>query len=370
MTKIEWADITINPIVGCSHCSPGCDHCYAERFAARLAKNPKTAEKYAGVVDQNGKWTGQVNASLCDKDMPHCVPGKNKRVFVGSMTDLFHPNVSDAARDAIFASILFDHIVTNGHGHTFIVLTKRSDRMLDYFSPGPETMLPRWGNAGNGWLHVGDGNEYFSEYAEGQTIPQPGHEKYPNLLHEYLWPLPHVWLGVTVCNQEEADTKIPILLQIPAAKRFVSVEPMLGPVDLMRYLKMEERHYIGDNVSGFIDYYPLLHWVICGGETGPGARPMHPTWVRSLRNQCQHAGIPFFFKGLGDWLPCTQSPDDLDISRYPVGDIGSDGIFIPPPAYEIPLRNGVRCEDTFHVGKKRAGRLLDGREWNEIPEVL
>ena len=244
--------------------------------------------------------------------------------------------------------------------------------MLDYFSPGPETMLRRWGNAGNGWLHVGDGDEYFSEYAEGQTIPQPRHEKYPNLLHEYLWPLLHVWLGVTVCNQAEADTKIPILLQIPAAKRFVSVEPLLGPVNLKFRRAPTDRDYWGWDGDGPIDYVTTsraddLHWVICGGETGPGARPMHPDWARSLRDQCAGAGVPFFFKSWGDWIPCSQVSDDFDDSRYPVGNIGNDGIFIPPPILRIPLGNGVRCEDTICVGKKRAGALLDGREWHEIP---
>lgn len=363
-TKIEWADITINPVVGCSHCSPGCDHCYAERFAARLAKNPKTAAKYRGVVDGNGKWTGKINNSIMwtDSNTPHRVSGKNKRVFVGSMTDLFHPNVSRESLDEIFASILFDHIVTTGRRHTYIVLTKRADRMLDYFSPGPEAMLRRWGDAGNGWLHVGDGDEYFSEYAEGQTIPQPGHERHPNMRHEYLWPLPNILLGVTVCNQAEADAKIPLLLQTPAAVRFVSIEPMLGPVDLTRFLDMEDRRYRGDDTSGFLDYEPSLHWIICGGETGPGARPMHPDWVRSLRDQCQAAGTPFFFKGWGEWhgaLEKTITEAKNCNTAWPDGSIG-DG---------TSSERGGQGTNLYCVGKRRAGRLLDGREWNEMPEV-
>lgn len=310
-TKIEWADITINPIVGCSHCSPGCDHCYAERFAARLARNPKTAAKYAGIVDKHGKWTGKISEEGwgCFDTLPYTP----KRVFLGSMTDVFHENVPESTISDIFYNIEY-----MWEQHTFLLLTKRPQNAKKFIE---------------------------------------------------MYPLPkNVWLGVTVCNQQEADEKIPILLQTPAAKRFVSLEPLLGQVDLTRYLEMEERRYQGDDVSGFIDYTPLLHWVICGGETGPGARPMHPIWVRSLLNQCQKTGTPFFFKGWGDWLPCTELPDDFDISRYPAGDIGTDGIFIPPPVYEIPLRNNVRSEDTFHVGKKCAGRLLKGREWNEVPD--
>lgn len=132
--NIGWCDCTINPIVGCSKCSPGCDNCYAERFSARLARNPQTAAKYRGVVDERGRWTGQVTTSVHSKDMPHRVPGKCKRVFVGSMTDLFHPNVSDATRDAIFASMLCDHVRAGGHGHTYLILTKRPYGMHKYFS--------------------------------------------------------------------------------------------------------------------------------------------------------------------------------------------------------------------------------------------
>jgi len=362
-TKIEWADMTINPVVGCSKCSPGCDHCYAERIAARLAKNPLTEDYYARVVDANG-WTGKINNALHwgARNMPHRVPGKSKRVFVGSMTDLFHPNVGEERLDTIFASILFDAIISNGHGHSYLLLTKRADRMREYFAPGPEAMLRRWGEAGDGWLHLEDGDEMFSGYAEGQTIPLPGHEKHPMMRHEFLWPLPNVWLGVTVCNQVEADAKIPILLDTPAAKRFVSVEPMLGPVNLVRYLLAEEQTYQGDDASGFIDYEPLLHWVICGGETGPGARPLHPEWVRSLRYQCDDDGVSFFFKGWGEWTPAYLQSDggykvnsDADI---PHGFEAERHVFAETPDIRM-----------YKVGKKRAGRLLDGLDWTEIPGV-
>lgn len=222
-----------------------------------------------------------------------------------------------------------------------------------------------WCNAGNGWLHVGDGDETFSEYAEGQTIPQPDHDRYPNLLHEYLWPLPNLWLCVTVCNQEEADEKIPLLLQVPAIKRGVSIEPMLGPVnfhleDLVGQTWDTLRGGITAESSGlgiFTAYQetPALDWVICGGETGPGARPMHPDWVRGLRDQCQGARVPFFFKSWGEWVTENQSPEDILLpgqSTIPHGWKGRK--------YE---------ESVYRVGKRRAGRLLDGREWNEAPEV-
>lgn len=240
-TNIEWCNLTLTPVVGCSHCSPGCDHCYAERFAARLAKNPKTAAKYVGVVDERGKWTGAVRYFFYWYEK---LPKTPKRIFLNSMSDFFHPAVKE---DDIHE--ILDRISDDAKQHTFLLLTKRPERMAEVLS----------------------------------------HRALP----------PNIWLGVTVCNQAEADAKIPVLLQIPAAKRFVSVEPMLMPVDLTRYLEIEERHYWGDDMSGFIDYNPLLHWVICGGETGPGARPMHPDWVRGLRDQCQAANTPFFFKSWG-----------------------------------------------------------------------
>jgi protein gp37 len=370
-TKIEWCDHTINPIVGCSKCSPGCEHCYAERRAVILTKNtiPQISGKYAGVVDEYGKWTGRVRYSVTNShrnDAPHRVPGFGKRVFIGSMGDMFHPNVEWDALDEIFASILADHIFTNGHRHIFCLLTKRVDRMAEYFAPGPDVLLRRWGKAGGGWLYVGDGDgETFSEYAEGQTIPQPGHEQHPNLLHEYLWPLPNIWLGVTVCTPAEL-WKIDELKKIPAAKRFVSFEPLLADMgDISPYFGVEKPIYRGDDRSGFLDYEPYIHWCICGGETGLGARPMHLDWVRSLRDQCVRAGVPFFLKSLGEWSE-TESPLPGDVWLMP-----ESGLTQP---WSLETQGAPVCRWGEHadvvmrrVGKRNSGRLLDGREWNEVP---
>ncbi len=370
MTTIEWADMTINPVVGCTKCSDGCRSCYAERFAARMEKhpNPKISSKYAGVVDENGKWTGKINSNFSEKMYPHRVPGKRKKVFVGSMTDIFHPNYPADNRDEIFASILADYIFTNGHSHTFIILTKRPQAMAKYFAAGPDTLLRRWGRAGNGWIIVGDGDsETFEEYADGQTIPQEMTSLRDNLRQDYLWPLPNVWLGVTVCNQAEANEKIPLLLQTPATVRFVSVEPCLGPVDLGH---LSWTDIIGSTKNALTGKTWIqgncgessqtlqgnrLDWVICGGETGPGARPMHPDWVRGLRDQCQAAGTPFFFKSWGEWVTENQSPEDI----------------LLPGQSTIPHGwKGRKYEDSvYRVGKRRAGRLLDGVEHNEFPEV-
>ena len=328
-TRIEWADATTNTAVGCSHCSPGCDHCYAERFAHRLSRHPATAKVYARVVDSRGKWTGKINSNFSEKMYPHRVPGKGKRVFVGSMTDIFHPNYPAENRDELFASIMADCIFSNGHGHTFIILTKRAQAMAEYFAAGPNTLLRRWGRAGNGWIIVGDGDsETFEEYADAETIPQEMTSTRDNLRQDYLWPLPNLWLGVTVCNRDEL-WKLDVLRKIPAALRFVSFEPLLsdlGNVDL----------------SG-------IGWVIAGGETGSGARPMNPDWVRSLRDQCQEATVPFFFKSWGEW-----APDCLCGTKK------------PHPETPRPTPGHMGC--MFKCGKANSGRSIDKRTWDEVPQ--
>lgn len=259
---IGWCDETINPVVGCSHCSPGCDHCYAERFAARLAKNPATAKKYAGVVDENGMWTGKLSAPdwSCFDKLPK---QGSRRIFIGSMTDIFHENMSESFLTDLFCMMLAKNLCT------FMLLTKRPEKMRNFIHDLRMSVIPS-----------------------------------------------NIWLGVTVCNQREADEKIPILLQIPAAKRFVSIEPMLGLVDLNEHEFLCKAWSQGRPTIGI-----YLDWVIVGGETGPGARPMHPDWVRSLRDQCMEAGTHFYFKGWG-------------------------------------TSNG-----------KKAPALLDGKEWHEIPET-
>lgn len=339
MSKIEWCDITLNPIVGCSKCSPGCANCYAEKFATRLEKhpNPKIAAKYAGVVDEKGRWTGKLSEEGWDC-MEDLIQSPAKRVFLGSMTDIFHENMCQESFNE-----LVDNMTYTYSQHTFLLLTKRPAHALE--------MVLAYEN-GSGWARDG----------------LPGHESHR---------LPkNVWLGVTVCNQEEADEKLPILMKIPAAMRFVSVEPMLGPVDLDccvfdRHKAIQKLIYgpacLNEEQADFI-VDPLIDWVICGGETGPGARPIHSYWVKSLRDQCKNAAVPFFFKSWGEWWPCSQIPDDFDCSKYPVGDIGDDGIFIPPPALEIPLPNGVCSEQTFKVGKKLSGHLIDGEKYREFPE--
>lgn len=329
-TKIEWCDETVNPIIGCSHSgSPGCDHCYAQRMAHRLGENPSTPQ-YQGLTDSDGKWTGKIVYNFDPKaNFPKHkmfkIPGRGKRIFVGSMTDLFHENCPSEYVDAVMMAVAMQP------WHTFILLTKRPLRMLEYFSDTRSLKkaigLDIWDAVG------GDSDE--------------------------LLPLENLWLGVTVCNQEEANAKIPLLLEIPAARHFVSIEPMLGPVS------MDE--FIGD------DRHTTLDWVIVGGETGPGARPMHPAWVRSIRDQCQDADVLFFFKSWGNWCPRSDHPIikglsasqlDMDCTKWACIRLTDEG------KIRWSLAHANKGEDVYmqRVGKKLAGHLLDGRDWREVPE--
>ena len=417
-SKIEWTDRVWNPVTGCTKVSAGCTNCYAERITKRFYPDKDFNEitLHEDRLNQPLRWR------------------KPSKVFVCSMSDLFHDDVPLNFIDKVFDTI---HKAKN---HTFLVLTKR-----------PENLLNKW-----------------------LGLPLPN----------------NCWIGVTAENQEQADKRIPILLQIPAAKRFVSVEPMLGAVDLSKWLggNNETRKCRRIGISGCIDggtrdrqsrtdmessgekvepvgkencFYSLrsqeggkrqrdlpanqsddgpkksecvsassgletfsrpytrrnndksqrrqqkeqqpgefgisnilktdmaclsrsgvspekeslgaISWVICGGESGPGARPMHPDWARNLRDQCVEAGVPFLFKQWGEWEPFyDRDIEDPDWKNIPQDNEERSGS-ITPKIRRMNLAGG----EGFHgdrvvyfrkVGKKKAGRLLDGKLWDEYPE--
>jgi len=340
MTKIEWTDKTWNPLVGCSVVSPGCTNCYAMAMAARLERmNPKLTH-YQGltkIVNGNAVWTGKL-ALAPDHVLTEPLRRKKPTMyFVNSMSDLFHESVPDGWIDRVFA------VMALCPQHTFQVLTKRAARMRAYFDAGE-----RGGIVATQAI-VASGGKF------GIRKPQ--------------WPLPNIWLGVSAERQQEADARIPDLLSTPAAVRFVSAEPLLGPIDVTR-LDVPDYGYLNALDDGYFTDgrppRPRLDWVIVGGESGPGARPMHPDWARAIRDQCVAADVPFFFKQWGHWVPeldCDAGdPDDrADYARF--------------------LRNGFRIlnleggcgfhGERVHVmrpsSKKSAGRLLDGREWQQWP---
>lgn len=350
MSNIEWTEATWNPIVGCSIVSPGCTNCYAMRMAARLEAvaeagiarrtDPHHGGKtfdaptahYIGTtrrVNGNAVWTGKV--ALAPEHVLTAPLRRRKPTvyFVNSMGDLFHEDVPDEWIDRVFA------VMALSPQHTFQVLTKRSARMREYINePHRESTADEAAD-----------NLIANNFG---TAPPSQRPRSPFFGGVNNWPLPNVWLGVSAERQQEADARIPDLLATPAAVRFVSAEPLLGPVDFTRIA-------YGPGVINALNGYfhggggrsePEQHrldWIIVGGESGPGARPMHPDWARSIRDQCVTSGVPFFFKQWGEWAPV----DCIDGERR-----------------EWRIELGQRF---VRVGKSRAGRLLDGREWNDTP---
>jgi protein gp37 len=263
-SKIEWTDATWNCIRGCSRVSTGCERCYAEGVAARFSGPGQPYEGLALRKASGPAWTGEV------RFVPEHLGDplrwqRPRRVFVNSMSDLFHEKVTNEQIAAIFG------VMAASPQHTFQVLTKRPERMVEWFKWVASRELP---------LRTLKHSPMIVCALEAQEIlGAQWTTKLPR-----LWPLPNVWMGVSCENQKAANERVPLLLQTPAAVRFVSAEPLLGPIDFTRPAEIEER---------------ALDWVIVGGESGPGARPCDVAWIRSIAEQCQEAGTACFVKQLG-----------------------------------------------------------------------
>lgn len=342
-TKIEWTDATWTPVKGCTRKSPGCVNCYAEIMAARFSQPGQWGEALASIVDtpkgKDHRWTGNVRFDEAELLKPLRWK-KPRRIFVCSTSDLFHESVPDEWIDRVFA------VMALCPQHTFQVLTKRADRMRDY-------------------LQARDGMGKAEICRAINMIPA----KMGNRRGALSMPLPNVWLGVSVEDQARADERIPALIATPAAVRWLSCEPLQGPLDLCKVYATKDLDGVYLHDAPILD----LDWIVAGGESGPGARPMHPDWARSLRDQCQLAGVPFFFKQWGNWLPGEVYTETVDgtthggLSRFPDSPI-------PGETYPGKLSHWWEGSDSFtpgpisvQIGKKAAGRLLDGREWNEVP---
>lgn len=283
-SKIEWTDKVWNPVRGCSKVSAGCANCYAERQGARFSKpgcgptadsDGREGGPFDGFV-RNGKWTGRVELvpDALDKPLRWRKP---KRVFVNSMSDLFHEALPDEAIDRVFA------VTQLAPQHTFQVLTKRPDRMREYFK-----------------------GDWRWRVLEAKKPMDPEHRTgMGGLLRTTNGALPNVWLGVSVEDQASADARIPTLLETPAAVRWVSYEPALGPVDFTKV-----RWYPGCRSEDYYDATAGLDWLVVGGESGPGARPCDMAWIRSALEQCKAAGVPCFVKQIGA-RPVTQHPMEV-----------------------------------------------------------
>lgn len=342
-TKIEWADCTFNPWIGCTKVSPACDNCYAEaQMDKRLHKvnwgagQPRVRTSPANwklptmwnELAEKGKF---VRCSKCGTrefrrtdifcstkgcmSFPECDNNPSRpRVFCSSLADVFDNEVDQHWRKDLW------HLFESTPHLDWLVLTKR-------ISNAKKMVPSRW------------------------------------LSHE--WP-PHVWLGITVCNQAEAERDIPKLLSLPASTRFLSIEPMLGPIDLTTIERTQSPGYFGDCLQWYhqphgerYTKWNGIDWVICGGESGSNARPSHPDWVRKLRDDCAAAGVPFLFKQWGEWAPAKEGRSVLGKTLT----IQGIAPFTDKPKW-TQFEDG---QQMARIGTKSAGRSIDGHVWNEFP---
>lgn len=309
-THIEWTDATVNAINGCTVLSPGCTNCYAMRLAGtRLRDHPSrkwlTSDSKAGPV-----WNGTVrlNESALLQPLRWKRP---RRIFWNAHGDMFHPAVPDAWIDRCFAIMA----LTPHHIHQ--VLTKRSDRMHAYLSD--VAVNGRIARVIIDWLVDGIITKGLRHCATW-PVRSIGDIDDPTDITVDM-PLPNVWLGVSVEDQKRADERIPDLIDTPAALRWLSCEPLLGPLDLSEWLVCPAARdgLTMDRSTGayeccskcdFTGVAAEIDWIVVGGESGPGSRPMQARWVKSLRDQCAAAVVPFFFKQWGNYLPCGQQQSD------------------------------------------------------------
>lgn len=342
-TGISWCDETWNPVVGCEAVSAGCDFCYAKslhdmRHEAYLDGKLQNIPQYAEPFETVQLMPDRLTKPLSWK--------KPKRIFVNSMSDLFHRKVPVAFLDDVFT------VAAIAMRHTFQILTKRPARARDYLND-PDLLERLYCN----WP------KFSGSPAEVAA-----------------WPLPNVWMGTSVENQAMADKRVPLLLDTLAAVRWLSCEPMLGPIELDRWLKVC-KHWKGEDSQPTAPWHPPypkhwyepqglvgagwtrpLHWIVGGGESGTKnqqVRPVHPMWARSLRDQCVAAGVPFHWKQWGNYAPFGYCSANSLNAEGPDGEYG----YILGPADE----HGFTYVYGSPANLKRNGRLLDGKLWDQFP---
>jgi len=347
-TKIEWTDRTWNPTTGCDRVSLGCDHCYALTMARRLKAMGQAKYQRDGNPKTSGPGFGlSVHADVLAEPLSWSSP---QMVFVNSMSDLFHQAVPEEFIARVWT------VMAATPQHTYQILTKRHARMRSIVRRiawrTPTTEERQRGVRGS--VAYVQQNEQLNDHLGEPRV------------------LPNVWLGVSAENQHWADIRIPALLETPAQVRFVSAEPLTGAIDFDgQWLDGQCAECQGSGHKGGGEWtctvcqgegdLPRLHWVIAGGESGPGARPMHPDWPRLIRDQCSEAGVAFHFKQRGSYTweagSGWREPD-----LYVNDDTGE-----ALPEVEVPDTGS--WQGVWRVGKKRAGRELDGRTWDEFPEA-
>ncbi|WP_395739315.1 phage Gp37/Gp68 family protein [Prosthecobacter sp.] len=340
-SKIEWTDHTFNPWRGCTKVSPGCAHCYAETLSKRNPKvlgewgpgrprvlaseemwrTPLKWNREAGVRMNNAAVIRGNGISSNRLDEPERRP----RVFCASLADWLDEEVPVKWLARLLG------LIYETPNLDWLLLTKRPQNWEERHELATSYLM-QTSSAADSWAV-----DWMNGYA-----PE------------------NVWMGTTVEDQVRADERVPELLKIPARVRFLSCEPLLGPVDFVK------AGAFWSDLNGVVkpEYQQTrthINWVICGGESGPKARPMHPDWARGLRDQCAAAGVPFLFKQWGEWVYPQYADPSASFDDFPKAARGQVWTSTGPDS-----RKGY---DLLRLGKKAAGRLLDGREWSEFPKV-
>ncbi len=358
-TKIEWTDETWNPLIGCSRVSPGCDHCYAIGVVHR-GMSPQHVGLTVKPADGPTDWTGEV------REVPHLLDRplrwkRPRRIFVNSLSDLFHPQVDDLFIAKVFA------VMALAPQHTFQILTKRPQRMAKLVASVDFKLTVDSAIAGVLGVSAID----YAPYTSGEDVRRLGRAVQEARTKAGVpeitpWPLPNVWLGTSI-ESDRYSFRADHLRATPAAVRWISAEPLLGPLPSL-------------DLTG-------IDWVVAGGESGPGARPMHPDWVRDLRDRCldsdewdevqERIRTKFLFKQWGSW-----APDPLTRGTWSLYDESEVGGIIPfkqvtsGTVRRVDLAGCDRVQAVHDTGrstrmvrmdKKAAGRELDGRTWDEYP---
>lgn len=351
---ISWTHETWNPIRGCTRVNTDCIHCYAERVAATRLSGP--GQPYHGLAEMKHgepRWTGKV--AFVDEKLLDPLRWKRPRlIFVNSMSDLFHEGLTDDQIDSIIA------VMALAWWHTFQVLTKRPQRMKEHFQ------APEFIDSLHGWIQM------TMDAMEKARMPSP--LKSPNAA-PYKWPLPNVWLGTSFGHQKAADAFLPELLACRphAHVLWVSAEPLIDRVTLHppadKTYQLLSRWYTDKAfdptgsqpvITRRTDLFPKIDWVVTGGESGGHARPMDPSWARELRDECQLAGVAFHHKQNGEYIQMGEQIDSVVTTPELM-----EGRSIGQPSRWLMPSGAV----LLRVGRKAAGRQLDGREWNQYPDV-
>lgn len=362
-----------NPIVGCAPAGEGCRNCWAASETHMRRNNKAVAPFFEGLTKTASDGRAVFNGAtrLLDRELLKPLRTRTPTVyFVCSRSDLFGEGVQDEWIDRVYA------VMALCPQHLFLTLTKRPERQR------------RWLTTDG--LKIGSGVGAIAGRTRGQVVLYEASVKLLSHGRNWgdagmpTWPLPNVWSGVSIWDQDSADRLIPDLMATPTARQFVSAEPLLGMVSLNRihesftdegglHTEIWESCLTGRRFDiwsdGDTDGWPKIDWLIVGGESGPRARPMHPDWARSLRDQCAAAGVPFFFKQFGEWSSFyDRDIDDPDWKHVP----SCDGQMGRGASRWVNLAGGMgfhgdRVIAMLNIGKKAADRLLDGREHLEVP---